>query len=397
MEQAKEGAGKPVGGRRTMTTVAKLGVLAALIVTALAIRLMHHRAEHVNPLDGDMETATGGVADMLRKTPTERQTSLLLEYLNRPNSGVRYAAVDALGREHGPQVIEAVENAFTDSASVVRQRAMEVLPGLDSEKGLRLLLAGLQDEDQWIREAAAQQLNLYDKLHLKNIQRALPTLVASLSDPDTVISKTDMMTLRKITGQPWHATLKSSSAERAAAIAHWQTWWRANESRYAIPAEFDHIQPIRPTRSDPAPDYDLGDIDGHPLNPAAQRGKVTLLNFWGTWCPPCQQEIPDLVRLNETYRGRPVDIVGIALSETDGAEGLRKWCRAHGVAYRQALSTDAIQNAFGHIEEVPVSVLIDAQGQVRYRWEGERDYDTFRKAIDRLLSPGTATHAPVTL
>jgi len=95
-------------------------------------------------------------------------------------------------------------------------------------------------------------------------------------------------------------------------------------------------------------------------------------------------EIPDLAALDQTYRSRGLDIVGVALSE-DSAEGLQQWCRAHNVFYRQALSTDAIQKSFGDIHEVPVSVLIDKQGQIRYRWEGERDLATFRAAVERLL------------
>jgi peroxiredoxin len=368
------------------TTWALLGIFVVVATVGVATAFAHHRTPHFDPLNGDMDTATGAVADILKKTPEVEQTPLLLTYLQRPNPGLRYAAVDALGDQHGPQVRDAIAGAFTDSASIVRQRAMEVLPKLDSDSGLRLLLTGLKDDDLWVRQAAATQLDLYDKIHLKGIDRALPTLVASIDDPDLAVSNTAMHALRKITGKPWRVSHRSSAAERAAAIANWQTWWAQNQSHYVIPTAYDHITPISPTRSDPAPDFSLSDTDGHSVSLAAQHGKVTLLNFWGTWCPPCQQEVPDLVKLDQTYRGRNVEIIGIALSEREGAEGLRRWCNAHGIAYRQALSTDEIQDAFGHIEEVPVSVLIDAQGQIRYRWEGERDYATFSKAIDHVLA-----------
>src|SRR5262249_50339730 len=157
----------------------------------------------------------------------------------------------------------------------------------------------------------------------------------------------------------------------------WKDWWKREQGNYRIAPEFAAIAPIRPARADPAPDFELQDIDGRPISLQAQRSKVTLLNFWGTWCPPCQVEIPDLVKLDKGYRAHGLDILGIALSE-DSVEALRRWCTAHGVAYRQALSTAAIQDAYGHIEEVPVSVLIDRRGQIRYRWEGERDFATFR-------------------
>jgi cytochrome c biogenesis protein CcmG/thiol:disulfide interchange protein DsbE len=375
----------PAPGRVPKSTWTLLALLCFLAATAgvLGYRRSHVKPE--DPLQGDMDEASGGLSTVLSKTPASQQIPLLLKSIQSPNSGLRYAAVDALGNEHGPQVTAAVEGAFTDSASVVRQRAMEVLPKLDSERGLRRLLAGLNDEDLWIRQAAAGQLFQYDKLHLKNMNRAIPMLVRALTDPDSAVSTTSMNVLRKITGQPWRVMLKTPPTERQAMIARWQSWWAQNRAAMALPAEFDPVAAIRPTRSDPAPDFELTDIDGHPISTASQRGKVTLLNFWGTWCPPCQQEIPDLIKLNRTIHGRKAEIVGIALSESDGAEGLRRWCRAHGIEYRQALSTEGVQNAFGHITEVPVSVLIDAQGRIRYRWEGERDYATFNAAVERLL------------
>jgi hypothetical protein len=92
-----------------------------------------------------------------------------------------------------------------------------------------------------------------------------------------------------------------------------------------------------------------------------------------------------LVRVDRDFRSRGVDVIGIALSERDGANGLRKWCKAHGVAYRQALATEPVLQAFGDIHEVPISILIDQAGEIRNRWDGERDYATFRAAIERLL------------
>jgi peroxiredoxin len=357
----------------------------AIAVTAAALAYTRSHPKANDPLQGDMETATGSLETVLAKTPAEQRVPLLLKYVRQPNSGLRYAAVDALGEAHGPEVADAVAGAFTDSASVVRQRALEVLPKVDKERGLRLLLSGLRDDDLWIRQAAATQLSQYDKLHFKGMERAFPTLIRALDDPDSAVSFTAMTTLRRITGQPWRITLKSSPAQRAAAIAQWKSWWERARTKQTLPAEFNTVTAIYPTRADPAPDYNLPDIDGHTVSLAAQRGKVTLLNFWGTWCPPCQVEIPDLVRLDRGYRGRNLDIVGIALSESNGGRDLHAWCRAHGIEYRQALSTDAIQDAFGHIEEVPVSVLIDAQGRIRYRWEGERDYATFSAAVERVL------------
>lgn len=361
------------------------GLLALLCLIALIQLVFVNRPKAENPLEGDSEVATGALADLLNKTPVDQRLPLLHKEMQDPNPGLRYAATDALGDLHNPAVAADLEHAFADSASTVRQRAMEALPHVDQERGLRLLLAGMHDEDTWIREAAIGQLGLYVRNRPAEAHRAIPTLIAALDDPGDVLPISAMNLLHKVTGQPWTVKTATPRAQRQAAIQHWKDWWEQERPRAALPAEFLNVSPIRPTRTDPAPDFHLTDIDGRSLSLQEQRGKVTLLNFWGTWCPPCQLELPDLARLDRSYRSRGLDIVGIALSEHEGGEGLRRWCKAHGLDYRQTLSTDAVQDAFGHIEEVPVSVLIDRHGRIRYRWEGERDLSTFGSAVERLL------------
>lgn len=195
--------------------------------------------------------------------------------------------------------------------------------------------------------------------------------------------------LRAITRKPWILRKRDSPETRQANVDKWKSWWASAERSRPAPSLLQSVAPIHPERRDPAPPFELPDIDGRAINLAGQRGRITLLNFSGTWCPPCQIEIPDMVRIDAAYRSKGVDVVGIALSETGGASGLRKWCKAHSVAYRQALATDSILHAFGDIHEVPVSVLIDANGQIRRRWEGERDFSTFAGALDDVLTNGS--------
>jgi len=322
------------------------------------------------------------------RTPPAEQLALLLRQANDASPGMRYAAVDLLGERKEPEAADALENAFRDNASQVRQRAVETLPKVDAARGLRLLLAGLGDEDTWIREAAASQLGI--RAGRKPVvvdRRAVPALIAALDDPNPTVRVMAGAALRKLTGNRWQAKQSAPPEEQRAVREHWRRWWKTAASKYrAVPAALARPAALMPTRTDPAPDFRLPDIDGREISLSGQRGRITLLNFWGTWCPPCQQEVPDLVKLDALYKGRGVDLIGIALSEKDGAAGLRNWTRAHGMAYRQALATDTVLEAFDDIEEVPVSVLLDGAGQIRYRWEGERDFDTFRAAIDHLLA-----------
>lgn len=337
----------------------------------------HHRQSGslTERLRGDSEESLTALDELQAQTPPQGRLPQLLRLSDDPAPGLRYAAIDALGARPEPSAADAAERAFSDSASTVRQRALEALPKMDKTRGLILLLTGLRDEDIWIREAAVGQLRLHGDA------RAVPGLLSALDDPDPAVASLAMGALRKLTGQPFYAKIHAPDAEKRAAAAQWHQWWAASGTR-ADPAFLPAPRP--PLRADPAPDFFLRDIEGRPVSLADQKGKLTLLNFWGTWCPPCQTEIPDLVRLDAAYRARGLDIVGVAVGET-GADALRVWCRTHGVTYRQVLAVESVQRAYGDVHEVPVSILIDRQGRIRRRWEGERDFGTFRAAVESLL------------
>lgn len=337
-------------------------------------------------LHGNANDASIALSALLTKTPPDQREPLLLRYVQDPSPGLRYAAVDALGGEHTTAAADAIEHAFADSSAEVRERALETLPNVDPLRGLRLLAAGLRDEDSLIRESAVLQWMQMAQRAPQKAKPAVPALIESLGDPDPVVPALASGALCKLTGKPWRITKTMTAAKTQAVVQDWQAWWKQAGAGWKGRADFAAIMPVRPNRADPAPALHLQDLDGAPIDLEAQRGRVTLLNFWGTWCGPCQQEIPDLVRLDSAYRPRNVDIIGIAINEP-GATDLRHWCEAHGMHYRQAMATDAVQTTYG-LEGVPVSVLIDTQGRIRYRWEGPRDFDTFHKAIDRLLTEG---------
>ena len=377
---------KPTSNKNRARIGMFLGVVVLFSAIAFRVHALHQRAEAENPLKGDMDEAVGGLSEELKKTPSDKRLSLLLAHLQDSNAALRYAAIDPLGEYHNQGAADAIEHAYTDSASEVRKRSMEVLQKVDKERGFRLLVAGLKDEDTWIRESAVTQLGQFVRQYPQESRRAIPSLIAALEDKNgTVVPTLAMSVLRKLTGKPWKLTHATPPEKQRQMIANWQNWWKQKEGEYHISPEFTNIAPIRPTRTDPSPDFQVQDVEGKEVSLATQKGRITLLNFWGTWCPPCKVEVPDLEKLHRAYPTQNVDIIGIAVKEDNGANGLKRWCQAQGVTYRQALSTNAIQDAFGHIEEVPVSVLIDQKGRIRYRWEGERDFSTFQAAIERII------------
>lgn len=359
---------------------ALLGLLVIVLAVETAIRT---RPE--DPLKGDDEDATVGLAAVLSKTPPSGRIALLRKSAQDSNPGLRFAAVEAMGDTKDPALAGDVERAFTDSSSIVRMRALEGLHKVDKERGFRLLLIGLRDEDQWIREAAITQIAAGATNRSRFVdRRAIPLLMPELENTDQLISAASMDVLRRLTGKPWRFRKGMSKDERIKVIGRWKAWWAVESAHSPIAPEFSKLEPIRPSRTDPAPDFRLPDLQGQAISLQGQAGKVTLLNFWGSWCAPCRLEVPGLVKLNSLYGGQGFDLIGVAVAESEPPK-FAQWCESNGVTYRQALATPQVLESFGSIEEVPVSVLIDQKGRIRYRWDGERDFATYRSAVERLL------------
>lgn len=122
----------------------------------------------------------------------------------------------------------------------------------------------------------------------------------------------------------------------------------------------------------PRPGFTLPDLDGQPRSIDEWDGKVLLVNFWATWCPPCKKEIPAFIRLQERYGDAGLQVIGIAI---DQADLVRDFAAAMGVNYPLLVGgmggaevTEAWGNRFGTL---PYSVLVDRQGRVAATRLGE--------------------------
>ncbi len=358
------------------------------IVGSVGVRIRHARmqaaAAAVKP-SVDIHEAPALLEERLKTVPPALQEQATLGYARDASAALRYAAMDELAKLRSPAAAQAMEQAFTDSDSEVRKRAMENLIQADKPRGLRLLLAGLHDGDSWIREDAVSQLN--GRIERKNSgvdKQFVPMLMTAITDTNETVAATAVHALSKLTGNPWRFSVLDKDEKRGMVIAKWQQWWQKSGAGWPVSPEWADVPPQFPTRADAAPAFEVDDTRGKTLRSDDLKGKITLINFWGTWCPPCKMEIPALVKIDRMYRDRNVAVVGLTVGDKSEA-GVETWCRANGVEYRQALSTEEARRAFGGMEEVPVSFLIDPQGRIRYQWDGERDFGTFQAAIERLL------------
>ena len=113
---------------------------------------------------------------------------------------------------------------------------------------------------------------------------------------------------------------------------------------------------------DPAPQFEMKDLEGKPVSLMEARGKIVLLNFWATWCGPCRAEVPDLIELQNKYKDN-LEIIALATEEDDSAE-VEKFVKKSGINYRVGMATDAIETEYGGIPALPTSFVIDPQGRV---------------------------------
>lgn len=138
--------------------------------------------------------------------------------------------------------------------------------------------------------------------------------------------------------------------------------------------------------SRPAPDFALPGLDGGTVSLSDYRGKVVLINFWGTWCEPCKEETPALQAAYQELRGQGFEIIGINLysQETAGDKAVRDFISPYGVTYPIALDTDGdIARAF-QISPIPTSYFVDPSGNIRFVKVGTLKAAEVRALFERL-------------
>jgi peroxiredoxin len=138
------------------------------------------------------------------------------------------------------------------------------------------------------------------------------------------------------------------------------------------------------TARKPAPNFTLLDSNGAKVTLAGLKGKVVLLNFWATWCGPCQVEIPWFVEFNKTYKARGLAVVGVSMDE-DGWKSVKPYLATKKIDYPIVIGTEDVAKAYGGVDSLPSTFIIDRDGKIAFSHTGLVGKDTYETEIRSLL------------
>ncbi len=131
-------------------------------------------------------------------------------------------------------------------------------------------------------------------------------------------------------------------------------------------------------------DFTLMDIEGKQVRLKDFKGKVVLLEFWATWCPPCRLSVPELQELHERMEGEDFKIIAITVD--DSLQRVRRFVREKGVTYTVVMDDKGVDDAYG-VYSIPTTILLDKEGNVALTQKGYAPgiYEMLEKDIRELM------------
>ena len=152
-----------------------------------------------------------------------------------------------------------------------------------------------------------------------------------------------------------------------------------SEKKPVSPSEIDKLEKNK------APDFSLKDLSGRPVTLLSLKGKVVLLNFWATWCPPCISEMPVFNKLYRELRSRGLEIVAISADRSESY--LRDYISKHSLEYKVLYDESRTVVKQYKVFSMPTTFLIDKNGVIVEKFFGEYDWtdQEIKKKIEKLL------------
>ena len=133
-----------------------------------------------------------------------------------------------------------------------------------------------------------------------------------------------------------------------------------------------------------APEWQLNDPDGQAVKLSDFKGKVVILDFWATWCPPCRAEIPGFIELQKRYSGQGLTVVGVSL-DTAGASVVKSFMMRVGMNYPVVIGNEKTAADYGGITAIPTTFVLDRTGNIVTSHQGFASQVVFESEIRPLL------------
>ncbi|HLH39183.1 MAG TPA: TlpA disulfide reductase family protein [Bryobacteraceae bacterium] len=133
-----------------------------------------------------------------------------------------------------------------------------------------------------------------------------------------------------------------------------------------------------------APDFALKDAAGKTVRLSDYRGDVVLLNFWATWCGPCQIEIPWFIDFQKNYKDRKFAVLGVSMDD-DGWKSVKPYIEQRKINYPIVVGTEETSQLYGGIDSLPTTFIIDRGGRIAAVHTGLVSKSVYQDEINKLL------------
>lgn len=133
-----------------------------------------------------------------------------------------------------------------------------------------------------------------------------------------------------------------------------------------------------------APDFTLINTDGKNVSLSDYKGKVVIIDFWATWCPPCRRGIPDLIDLKNEFKDK-IAVIGISLDMENTKAGVPDFVDKMGINYPVVYFNDKVINDYGGISAIPTTFIIDKNGNIVKKIVGLYPKSEIEKQLNELM------------